>query len=869
MKPRYATLGESIYSKIEDNDYLNEIYETILYNYSMSLMGTPQRNKPIKKEHALRFADILSKSYGHPNSEKHRAWAQEIVALLNAIYPNDTMIKAYASSILASIGNYRGLDLIKTKYKSSSFLDELYQNFDLDYLEIPYQNEKYFFHPQKEIYDHLEDMSFSYSGPTSMGKSLLMRMFIKDKIVNGFKGNFAILVPTKALISEISTNIIKEDLKDELANKNYKVVTSGNSLFFKQPNLNYIMVMTPERMLYTLISFPDISIDYLFIDEAHKLSEADGRATFYFKVTDMLVERERKPHVILASPNIPNPDVYLKALPTEQVENPTYLRTTFTPVSQMKYVLDTKKLEFLVFNEHSKEKEPFKKIYSLSQTDTTPILIKKLIQNDPSKLNIVYCSGREKAVEMARQFASNLNYLNNSTLDELSKEIQSEIHKDYYLADIIKKGVAYHVGYLPLHIRTRIEDLYRKREIKSIFCTSTLIEGVNLPADNLIVLSCRLGAKGNMNQVEFRNLLGRVGRIEYNLYGNVFIIRDSQMSEDTIKKLLVKDVKEQQVALTTQLTNDAKRYIVSQFLNGTTQLDPLIGQKPEEYDMMRKTGLILLKDITKNRNSVIRKQFDSFLDNDKIATIKSNFNASSPTTPKPDDDINVSIDQTQNLINAINHGLTYPQLVNERVQYSDLVSFLSSLKTIFKWNIYEKDTLGYGNKIEYYAVILSRWMNGYGLNLLLKDTIDHNATTYGSKVMVNHTPVPYNGTQDHKNIVIGDTLQIIENVILFSIANYFLRFSTEYKKLKTGGQPFDNDWYEYVEYGSTNKLTIFFQRNGFTRETSDYIREHKDKYVDESPNGIKLKKSLLNCEKESVKAEVQDIQYNVPELFID
>ena len=159
MKPRYATLGEHIYSKIEDNEYLNELYETILFNYSMILMGTPQRKRPIRKEHALRFADILSKSYGNPNSEKHRAWAQEIIALLNALYPEDTMIKAYATSVLANIGNYRGLQLIKSKYKNTSFLDELYQNFDLDYLQMPYQEDKYFFHSQKEIYDHLDDGS--------------------------------------------------------------------------------------------------------------------------------------------------------------------------------------------------------------------------------------------------------------------------------------------------------------------------------------------------------------------------------------------------------------------------------------------------------------------------------------------------------------------------------------------------------------------------------------------------------------------------------------------------------------------------------------------------------------------------------------
>lgn len=143
-KPRNATLSETIYNKIDKNEYLQEIYETILFNYSMNLIHEQHRNKPINKDHALRFADILSKSSGHPNSEKHKTWAQEIVALLNALYPNDTKVRAYASSVLASIGNYRGLELIKTKYKNTSFLDELYENFDLDYLTIPYQDNKYF-----------------------------------------------------------------------------------------------------------------------------------------------------------------------------------------------------------------------------------------------------------------------------------------------------------------------------------------------------------------------------------------------------------------------------------------------------------------------------------------------------------------------------------------------------------------------------------------------------------------------------------------------------------------------------------------------------------------------------------------------------
>jgi len=328
---------------------------------------------------------------------------------------------------------------------------------------------------------------------------------------------------------------------------------------------------------------------------------------------------------------------------------------------------------------------------------------------------------------------------------------------------------------------------------------------------------------------------GRVGRIEYNLYGNVFIIRDSRMAEKTVKDLLSKEMKEQDLALTTKLNDSTKRYVINQFLNGDSQLVRLPEQKPDEYDLMRKTGLILLRDITKNRHSVVRKQFEHLLNEDKIQTIKAKFEINNVSAPKPDDDINVSVDQTQNLINAINNGIEYPQLLNGRVQYEDLVDFLLKLRNIFKWNIYEPETLGHGERYKYYAVILTRWMNGYGLALLLKDTID-NVANNNRNISKNYQTIPYDGSQEHKNIVIGDTLQIIENVILFSIANYFLRFSTEYKKLKTNDQPFDNDWYEYVEYGSTNPLTIFFQRNGLTRETADYIRQHQE-YVVSTPYG--------------------------------
>ena len=92
----------------------------------------------------------------------------------------------------------------------------------------------------------------------------------------------------------------------------------------------------------------------------------------------------------------------------------------------------------------------------------------------------------------------------------------------------------------------------------------------------------------------------------------------------------------------------------------------------------------------------------------------------------------------------------------------------------------------------------------------------------------------------HRNIVFADTLEVIENVILFSISNYFLRFSNEFRRIKGDDELDANNWYEYVEYGTTNPLTILLQRNGFSRESARFIKENPEYVVKDGSTG-KLK----------------------------
>lgn len=875
MNPfRVHTLGEEIYKDIGSNAYLNEIYANLLYNYSLRLLHLKEYkelpDRPVVLDDALRFADILSNSIGTKDSVIHKTWAQEIVAMLDVIYPSDpenALVKYYMGSVLSKASNYRGRKIMAPDYEEKSLLEHLYIQYDLDVLALPTDPGENFFPEQKNVYDSFVKQHFSYSAPTSMGKSFLMRVYIEQQIRADVKNNYAIIVPTKALINEVSMKLIHE-LQGLLEEKDYAVVTSAGSTALEQKG-NYVLVLTPERMMYLLMKDENLTVDYMFVDEAHKITSSDKRSTIYFNIVDMLSRRVSKPHIIFASPNVPNPEVYLELVPgAELLDNNMSMK--YSPVTQFLYMVDYVDYTVYVYNQHLRK---YDFIINLAQNAGLRDLV-KFVSDDSSgavKQNLVYCSSKDRTVTYAKEYAKLLAPLHNPKLDALAKEVRNEVHGQYYLADLIEKGVAYHIGYLPADIRMRIEDYYRERLITTLFCTSTLIEGVNLPADNLFITSYKSGLS-SFKVVDFKNLIGRVGRIEFNLYGNVFVVRmDDKLEKEKFKQLIEEDVPRQHLSVVSELTRPQRELIVSHLMRGDVQFKGYPNDQTEDnYDLMRKFGLILAKDILKDRNSRVVREFARELTPERIDAIRTAFD-NSPF--RPDDDITISSDQRESLYEAIRDGLEYPAL-NEHnsADYHETKRFMLRLLRIFKWDKYERGTLGKKNRdgefsmLSWYVVILLQWIQGYGLSNIIKESIEDKRKNQRAVLVRYGQWETYNGSPDHKNCIIAETLEAIDDVILFKITNYFLKFTEEYIRQKGECR---NDWYEYVEYGTTNKLRITLQKSDFSREATDYIRKHQDEYVDYSTGAIKLRRSILYCPSELVRREAADIIFNLPDLFVD
>ena len=133
--------------------------------------------------------------------------------------------------------------------------------------------------------------------------------------------------------------------------------------------------------------------------------------------------------------------------------------------------------------------------------------------------------------------------------------------------------------------------------------------------------------------------------------------------------------------------------------------------------------------------------------------------------------------------------------------------------------------------------------------------------------MDNRTKERHDGSQRNKNIIIADSLEVVDDVLLFRLLNYFLKFSQEYK-VQHQGEPFTNDRYEFVEYGTTNRLRITLQHSGFQRESRAYIIDHASDYVRGDADQPKLLRSIPECPNDLVRRDAAEIQYIVPELLI-
>lgn len=415
---------------------------------------------------------------------------------------------------------------LKSKYEFGDFLtQELI--FEREKKIIESQNKSYLITDfQKDLWQALKEKNeIAISAPTSSGKSFIIKKFLIDKLSNEKQYKVIYIVPSRALINQVSEDFISEISSDIHIKTTY---VEDNELFEKE-----IYVLTPERCIKVLTS--DLAIDFVFIDEIQGIEDTSGRGQTFEYVFNEISTKYPDVKIVTAGPNIIRPDkTFYEIFERES----SCISTKLSPVFQIKMTLkniDKGIFEIKVQNNennfqvfHHDFNFDFSKLKSLGEQIAH--LVHKIAPND---FNIVYVSDGDLAQKWSRKYAEikESTHILDYEVQELIDFLKEDIHKKYFLIECLQKGIAYHHGSLPDIVRKEIEILYINEKIKTLFCTSTLLEGVNLPANNLFTLQPK---KNNtpLSKFEFGNLIGRAGRLNSSLYGTLYYL---EKPDDKIK----------------------------------------------------------------------------------------------------------------------------------------------------------------------------------------------------------------------------------------------------------------------------------------------------------------------------------------------
>ncbi|WP_144603939.1 MULTISPECIES: DEAD/DEAH box helicase [Algoriphagus] len=815
------------------NEVLQDEYFISLNNKAAKLLANnlfSENGRSIKlteKElnDTLRFADILSNS----KNPKARNKAYQLITLLNEDYNTNPYFQTFSHSVLAKLGNFPGIDFLRNENNSSElpFDRELEKKVKEFIQAVPDTEDLIFTDSQFELYKKISGSKhFSFSGPTSMGKSFIIKSFIRKVVGNKPPENIVIMVPTRALINQFSIDLNKE-LKDVLEHYQYSVITNSNVSELPSTQQHYIFVLTPERLLSYLSQKKNPSIAYLFVDEAHKLAaEKDARAVTAYSAISKALRRNPNLNLYFSSPNVSNPEVFLKLFKKDEK---MFFRTIETPVSQNLFFVDLveKKVTHYLDNGNYLF-EP--KIVTKAET-----IYDLLVEIGWKESNIVYCSSRFDAVDKAAKlFEQNQNkqVAVSKNVKKVIRQIRAYIHKDYYLGEFLDRGIGYHFGNLPQIIRNKVEGLFKEREINYVFCTSTLLEGVNLPAKNVFILNNKNG-RNTFQPIDFWNLAGRAGRLKHELSGNIICLKETDKDWKKHEALLEGDA---EIKLNPSVENyiDNKLKKIEQILNenpdikGETEtmkeileyIANIISIDTLEIERASYNSEIIKKLIADNKESIIELAKKK---NGEIEVPSTVLNTNNSIKLKIQNEIFIALKKQAKNPAAIK--------LPSRVTYEICQEWLHKFYTMFHWATEEKKFKSQ-HQLDYYAVLMNQWINGIPLSQIINESIAY-CNRKGSKLMVGYkngkpSYEVFDNSKHHINVLIGNIIDDIESVLRFLFEKYFNNYYAMLVEI-LGEENAGVNWATFLEYGTQNSIVIALQNYGLSRHSADYIfKKFKD-----------------------------------------
>ena len=407
--------------------------------------------------------------------------------------------------------------------------------------------------------------------PTSAGKTRSVEIVLRSGFLSGRTRLAVVVAPFRALCHEIGTSLRHAFREDDV-----KVNELSDAMqldFLEQvaellssevPTSQYILVLTPEKLLYVLRQTPAVVADIGLVvyDEGHQFDSGSRGVIYELLLTEIKSLLPASAQTILVSAVIQNAQAIGEWLMGEgvQVVNGSGLLPTARSVAFASWI---EHLGQLMFFESDSYSQPDYFVPQVIEPQTLTLRGRERIgrtfpakdsSNDvalylgirlvPQGAVAIFCGRKDTASGMAARVVDIYDRgfgvappavsANPDELRRMKTLVEGHFGEQAVISRAASLGVFVHHGTTPHGLRLSIEHAMQLGRINFVACTSTLAQGVNLPIRYLIVSGIHQGAE-KIKVRDFQNLIGRAGRSGIHTEGLV-IFSDPEVFDKRLQR---------------------------------------------------------------------------------------------------------------------------------------------------------------------------------------------------------------------------------------------------------------------------------------------------------------------------------------------
>jgi len=383
--------------------------------------------------------------------------------------------------------------------------------------------------------------------PTSAGKTRASELIVRSLFLAN-RGSLAVVVaPFRSLCQEIYNDFMERFSADTDVEIGLVSDVQQNDFEFVTNNQKSVLILTPEKLDFLLRHNRDLSakIRLIIYDEGHMFDDAERGVKYELLLSSLKQQLSISVQIILISAVISNASEIKEWLMHENgiLIDGKDLSPTNRSIAFAEWSSGSRRLQFVdendinsslfwvptVLQSHKLEKRPgerveryYPKADRLGKYQASQVAGFLGCRLAISGLTAVFSGKKNSAQKIIRELVEAydrklpipqpINFSENA--EQAQKVIcylEKTLGKDSDNTKAAKMGILVHHGNIPQGLRLVTEYALQKSQFKTVVCTSTLAQGVNLPIRYLVVANDRQG-KDKIKTRDFHNLMGRAGR---------------------------------------------------------------------------------------------------------------------------------------------------------------------------------------------------------------------------------------------------------------------------------------------------------------------------------------------------------------------